>query len=36
AEYGEDVSFDVTVASEDAAALRERIQDATSGRAVVD
>jgi uncharacterized YigZ family protein len=35
ADYGEDVSFDVTVARADAEALRERIQDATSGRADV-
>lgn len=35
ADYGEAVAFDVTVAREDAAALRERIQDATSGRADV-
>ncbi|WP_232686479.1 IMPACT family protein [Halobacterium zhouii] len=36
AEYGEDVAFDVTVAREDADALRERIADATSGRAAVE
>jgi putative IMPACT (imprinted ancient) family translation regulator len=35
ADYGEDVSFDVIVAREDADALRERIADATSGRADV-
>jgi uncharacterized YigZ family protein len=35
ADYGEDVAFDVTVARADADALRERIQDATSGRADV-
>ena len=35
ADYGEDVSFAVTVAAEDADALRERIADATSGRADV-
>ncbi|QDX40319.1 YigZ family protein [Salarchaeum sp. JOR-1] len=33
ADYGEDVTFDVTVAAEDADALRDRIRDATSGRA---
>jgi len=35
ADYGEDVAFDVTVAVEDAGGLRERIADATSGRADV-
>ncbi|UHH25143.1 IMPACT family protein [Halobacterium noricense] len=35
ADYGETVAFDVTVASEDAGDLRERIQSATSGRAAV-
>jgi uncharacterized YigZ family protein len=35
AEYAEDVAFDVTVAAADAGALRERIADATSGRADV-
>ncbi|NIB98055.1 YigZ family protein [Halobacterium sp. R2-5] len=36
ADYGEDVSFDVTVAVEDAGDLRERVQSATSGRADVE
>jgi putative IMPACT (imprinted ancient) family translation regulator len=35
ADYGEAVGFDVTVAVEDADGLRERIADATSGRADV-
>ncbi|WP_336035933.1 IMPACT family protein [Halobacterium yunchengense] len=35
AEYGEDVAFEVTVAREDADALRERVRDATSGRATI-
>jgi len=36
AEYGEDVAFDVTVAVEDADALRDRLRDATSGRADIE
>jgi len=36
ADYAERVAFDVTVASEDADGLRERIQSATSGRAAVE
>jgi len=36
ADYGERASFDVTVARGDADALRERIQDAVSGRAEVE
>ncbi|MDH5018861.1 IMPACT family protein [Halobacterium rubrum] len=35
ADYGEDVAFDVTVAVADADGLRERVADATSGRADV-
>ena len=35
ADYGEAVSFDVTLAVADAGALRERVADATSGRADV-
>ncbi|MFB6068362.1 MAG: YigZ family protein, partial [Halobacterium sp.] len=35
ADYGEDVAFEVSVATADADALRERIADATSGRADV-
>ncbi|MFC3477696.1 IMPACT family protein [Halobacterium litoreum] len=33
ADYGENVAFEVTVAREDADGLRERLADATSGRA---
>ena len=36
ADYGERASFDVTVARDDADDLRERIQNATSGRADVE
>lgn len=36
ADYGADVSFDVQVAREDADELRERIRNATSGRARLD
>jgi uncharacterized YigZ family protein len=36
ADYGEAVAFEVTVAREDADALRERLADATSGRASLD
>jgi putative IMPACT (imprinted ancient) family translation regulator len=36
ADYGECVAFDVTVARADADTLRERIADATSGRASLD
>jgi uncharacterized YigZ family protein len=35
ADYGEEVAFDVTVAVADADGLRERVADATSGRADV-
>ncbi|MEE6210197.1 YigZ family protein [Salarchaeum sp. III] len=36
AEYGENVAFDVTVAAADADALRDRLRDATSGRADIE
>jgi uncharacterized YigZ family protein len=36
ADYGEAVAFEVTVAQADADALRERLADATSGRASLD